>query len=86
MKKLPSKLGGDRRYRDLYDDLNDIMWNSWTEESFEDNWSEFIDEYKLHNNTWLSGELVAQGITFLEFAASSSNFLRLLTSSTLSYS
>ncbi|XP_057756753.1 protein FAR-RED IMPAIRED RESPONSE 1-like [Arachis stenosperma] len=23
------------------------------EESFEDNWSEFIDEYNLHNNTWL---------------------------------
>ncbi|RYQ98874.1 hypothetical protein Ahy_B07g086696 [Arachis hypogaea] len=41
-KKLPPKLGGYRWYRDLYDDLNDIVWNSWTEESFEDNWSEFI--------------------------------------------
>ncbi|XP_025628671.1 protein FAR1-RELATED SEQUENCE 6-like [Arachis hypogaea] len=53
-KKLPQKLGGYHRYRDLYDDLNDIVWNSRTEESFEDNWSDFIDEYNLHNNTWLS--------------------------------
>ncbi|XP_020963906.1 protein FAR1-RELATED SEQUENCE 5-like [Arachis ipaensis] len=57
-KKLLSKLGGYRRYRDLYDDLNDIMWNSRTEESFEDYLSEFMDEYKLHNNTWLSSLLV----------------------------
>ncbi|XP_029148279.1 protein FAR1-RELATED SEQUENCE 5-like [Arachis hypogaea] len=57
-KKLPHKLRGYRRYRDLYDDLNDIVWNSQTEESFEDNWSEFIDEYNLHNNIWLSGLLV----------------------------
>ncbi|RYQ87996.1 hypothetical protein Ahy_B09g095466 [Arachis hypogaea] len=51
-KKLPSELGGYRRYRALYDDLNDIVWNFRTEKSFEDNWAEFIDEYKLHNNTW----------------------------------
>ncbi|KAL4327837.1 hypothetical protein AHAS_Ahas13G0140000 [Arachis hypogaea] len=43
-----------RRYRELYDDFNDIVWNSRTEKSFEDNWSEFIDEHNLHNNTWLS--------------------------------
>ncbi|XP_057740220.1 protein FAR1-RELATED SEQUENCE 5-like [Arachis stenosperma] len=53
-KKLSHKLGGYHRYRELYDDLNDIVWNSQTKESFEDNWSEFIDEYNLHNNTWLS--------------------------------
>ncbi|RYQ79756.1 hypothetical protein Ahy_Scaffold1g106606 isoform B [Arachis hypogaea] len=53
-KKLPFKLGGYHWYRSLYDDLNDIVWNSLTEESFEDNWTDFIDEYNLHNNTWLS--------------------------------
>ncbi|XP_020988662.2 protein FAR1-RELATED SEQUENCE 6-like [Arachis duranensis] len=55
MNKLPSKLGGYRRYGALYGDLNDIVWNSRTEESFEDDWADFIDEYNLHNNTWLSG-------------------------------
>ncbi|XP_057759253.1 protein FAR1-RELATED SEQUENCE 5-like [Arachis stenosperma] len=54
MNKLPSKLGGYCRYGALYVDLNDIVWNSRTEESFEDNWADFIDEYNLHNNTWLS--------------------------------
>ncbi|XP_057760858.1 protein FAR1-RELATED SEQUENCE 5-like [Arachis stenosperma] len=54
MKKLLHKLGGYRRYRELYDDLNDIVWNSRMVESFEDNWFEFIAEYNLHNNTWLS--------------------------------
>ncbi|RYR75780.1 hypothetical protein Ahy_A01g000365 [Arachis hypogaea] len=53
-KKLPHKLGGYRRYRELYDEFNDIVWNSRTEKSFEDNWYEFIDEHNLHNNTWLS--------------------------------
>ncbi|XP_025679071.1 protein FAR1-RELATED SEQUENCE 9-like [Arachis hypogaea] len=53
-KKLPHKLGGYRRYRELYDEFNDIVWNSRTEQSFEDNWYEFIDEHNLHNNTWLS--------------------------------
>ncbi|XP_057730356.1 protein FAR-RED IMPAIRED RESPONSE 1-like [Arachis stenosperma] len=52
-KKLPHKLGGYHRYKECYDDLNDIVWNSRTEESFEDNGFEFIDEYNLHNNTWL---------------------------------
>ncbi|RYR72547.1 hypothetical protein Ahy_A02g006763 isoform L [Arachis hypogaea] len=54
MNKLPSKLGGYRRYGALYVDLNNIVWNSRTEESFEDNWADFIDEYNLHNNTWVS--------------------------------
>ncbi|XP_020963385.1 protein FAR1-RELATED SEQUENCE 6-like [Arachis ipaensis] len=54
MNKLPSKLGGYRRYGALYGDLNDIVWNSQTEESFEDKWADFIDEYNLHDNTWLS--------------------------------
>ncbi|KAL4398716.1 hypothetical protein AHAS_Ahas01G0319700 [Arachis hypogaea] len=54
MNKLSSKLGGYRRYGALYGDLNDIVWNSRTEESFEDDWADFIDEYNLHNNTWLS--------------------------------
>ncbi|XP_016163310.1 protein FAR1-RELATED SEQUENCE 5-like [Arachis ipaensis] len=54
MKKLPHKLGGYCRYRELYDDLNDIVWNSQTVEAFEDDWSEFIAEYNLHNNPCLS--------------------------------
>ncbi|XP_072076520.1 protein FAR1-RELATED SEQUENCE 6-like [Arachis hypogaea] len=37
-KKLPHKFGGYRRYRELYDEFNDIVWNSRTEKSFEDNW------------------------------------------------
>ncbi|XP_020989730.2 protein FAR1-RELATED SEQUENCE 6-like [Arachis duranensis] len=53
-KKLPHKLGGYRRYRELYDEFSDIVWNSRTEQSFEDNWYELIDEHNLHNNTWLS--------------------------------
>ncbi|RYQ88597.1 protein FAR1-RELATED SEQUENCE 6-like [Arachis ipaensis] len=40
--------------KELYDEFNDIVWNSRTEKSIEDNWYEFIDEHNLHNNTWLS--------------------------------
>ncbi|RYR72546.1 hypothetical protein Ahy_A02g006763 isoform K [Arachis hypogaea] len=49
MNKLPSKLGGYRRYGALYVDLNNIVWNSRTEESFEDNCKtslvQFVHEY-----------------------------------------
>ncbi|XP_072090494.1 protein FAR-RED IMPAIRED RESPONSE 1-like [Arachis hypogaea] len=54
MKKFPQKLGGYRRYRELYAELRDIVFNSRTEESFERKWFEFIKEYNLHDNTWLS--------------------------------
>ncbi|XP_025611841.1 protein FAR1-RELATED SEQUENCE 5-like [Arachis hypogaea] len=45
---------GYRWYKELYDEFNDIVWNSRTEKSFEDNWYEFMDEHNLHNNAWLS--------------------------------
>ncbi|XP_025662062.1 protein FAR1-RELATED SEQUENCE 5-like [Arachis hypogaea] len=54
MKKFPQKLGGYRRYGELYADLRNIVFNSRTEESFERKWFEFMEEYNLHDNTWLS--------------------------------
>ncbi|RYR34452.1 hypothetical protein Ahy_A10g049353 isoform A [Arachis hypogaea] len=52
-----------KKLPDLYDDLNDIVWNSQTKESFEDNWSKFIDEYNLQNKTWFN----KFGVRFLYF-------------------
>ncbi|XP_057719395.1 protein FAR1-RELATED SEQUENCE 5-like [Arachis stenosperma] len=54
MKKFPQKLGGYRRYGELYPDLRNIVFNSRTEEAFERKWFEFMEEYNLHDNTWLS--------------------------------
>ncbi|RYR20579.1 hypothetical protein Ahy_B03g065755 [Arachis hypogaea] len=55
MKKFSQKLGGYRRYREFYVDIRDIVFNSRTEESFEGKCFEFIEEYNLHDSTWLSG-------------------------------
>ncbi|RYQ83294.1 hypothetical protein Ahy_B10g101951 [Arachis hypogaea] len=54
MKKFSQKLRGYCRYREFYADIKDIIFNSRTEESFEKKWFEFIEEYNLYDNTWLS--------------------------------
>ncbi|XP_015955918.1 protein FAR1-RELATED SEQUENCE 6-like [Arachis duranensis] len=53
-KKIQNKLGGHARFRELNAELNHIIWNSRSVEDFEDHWAEFIDEFNLHHNRWLS--------------------------------
>ncbi|RYR02445.1 hypothetical protein Ahy_B06g081237 [Arachis hypogaea] len=53
-KKIQNKLGGYARFKELNAELNHIIWNSQSVEDFEDYWAEFIDEFNLHHNRWLS--------------------------------
>ncbi|XP_020963445.1 protein FAR1-RELATED SEQUENCE 6-like [Arachis ipaensis] len=53
-KKILYKLGGYARFSELNAELKHIIWNSRLVEAFEDGWAEFIDEFNLHHNTWLS--------------------------------
>ncbi|XP_057756625.1 protein FAR1-RELATED SEQUENCE 2-like [Arachis stenosperma] len=58
LKKISQKLRGYAQFRELNAKLSDIVWNSRSVESFEDDWTEFIDKYNLDHNTWLSGSLL----------------------------
>nr|XP_025651934.1 protein FAR1-RELATED SEQUENCE 5-like [Arachis hypogaea] len=42
------------RFNELNVELKHIIWNSLSVEAFEDGWAEFIDEFNLHHNKWLS--------------------------------
>ncbi|XP_025625194.1 protein FAR-RED IMPAIRED RESPONSE 1-like [Arachis hypogaea] len=53
-KKIPYKLDGYARFKELNAELNHIIWNPRSIEAFEDGWAEFIDEFNLHHNTCLS--------------------------------
>ncbi|XP_015933243.1 protein FAR1-RELATED SEQUENCE 1-like [Arachis duranensis] len=53
-KKIHNKLGGYFRFKELNAELNHIIWNSKSVENFKDQWAEFIDEFNLHHNRWLS--------------------------------
>ncbi|RYR73276.1 hypothetical protein Ahy_A02g007644 [Arachis hypogaea] len=52
--KIHNKLGGYSRFKELNAELKHIIWNSKSVKDFEDHWAEFIDEFNLHHNRWLS--------------------------------
>ncbi|RYR04156.1 hypothetical protein Ahy_B06g083744 [Arachis hypogaea] len=55
LKKTPIKLGGYARYRELNSKMSDIVWNSPSVDSFDVDWDEFIKDFDLGHNRWLSG-------------------------------
>ncbi|XP_025703773.1 protein FAR1-RELATED SEQUENCE 5-like [Arachis hypogaea] len=56
MKKIPHKLGGYARYREIDDRMHGTVWNSRFVESFEKDWFAFIVDFNLERNRWLSGK------------------------------
>nr|XP_029153400.1 protein FAR1-RELATED SEQUENCE 5-like [Arachis hypogaea] len=54
MKKIPHKLGGYAKYREIDDKMHGTVWNARSEESFEKDWCAFVNDFNLHKNKWLS--------------------------------
>ncbi|XP_020963643.1 protein FAR1-RELATED SEQUENCE 6-like [Arachis ipaensis] len=54
LKKSQFKFGGYARYRELNNKMNHIMYNSPSADSFEVDWTEFIKEFDLGQNRWLT--------------------------------
>ncbi|XP_057745693.1 protein FAR1-RELATED SEQUENCE 6-like [Arachis stenosperma] len=54
MKKIPHKLGGYARYKEIDDRMHGTIWNARSVESFEKDWAAFIVEFNLEQNRWLS--------------------------------
>ncbi|XP_016164230.1 protein FAR1-RELATED SEQUENCE 5-like [Arachis ipaensis] len=55
MKKIPHKLGGYAKYREIDDKMHGTVWNAHSEASFEKDWCAFVNEFNLQKNKWLSG-------------------------------
>ncbi|XP_015964555.1 protein FAR1-RELATED SEQUENCE 5-like [Arachis duranensis] len=54
MKKIPHKLRIYARYKEIDDRMHGTVWNVRSVESFEKDWSVFINEFNLERNIWLS--------------------------------
>ena len=55
MKKLPEKLRGYKEYETIKFKLQNVMYDSFTREEFEERWNQFVDVHNLHDNAWLCG-------------------------------
>ncbi|RYQ90850.1 hypothetical protein Ahy_B09g096821 isoform D [Arachis hypogaea] len=55
MKKIPSKLNGYKEHADIEQEMSQVVWNSHSKDSFDRNWNDFLLNFGLVDNKWLSG-------------------------------
>ncbi|RYR77298.1 hypothetical protein Ahy_A01g001741 isoform A [Arachis hypogaea] len=55
MKKIPSKLNGYKGHADIEQQMSEVVWNSRSKDSFDRNWNDFLLNFGLVDNKWLSG-------------------------------
>ncbi|RYQ88189.1 hypothetical protein Ahy_B09g095536 isoform B [Arachis hypogaea] len=55
MKKIPSKLNGYKGHADIEQEMSQVVWNSHSKDSFDRNWNDFLLNFGLADNKWLSG-------------------------------
>ncbi|KAG7980357.1 hypothetical protein I3843_05G179200 [Carya illinoinensis] len=53
MKKLPEKFGSHSRYDEIKNSLHKCVYDSLSENEFEERWCEMLDTYDLCDNAWL---------------------------------
>ncbi|RYQ88516.1 hypothetical protein Ahy_B09g095659 isoform B [Arachis hypogaea] len=54
MKKIPSKLNGYKGHADIEQEMSQVVWNSHNKDSFDRNWNDFLLNFGLADNKWLS--------------------------------
>ncbi|RYR52726.1 hypothetical protein Ahy_A06g027611 [Arachis hypogaea] len=58
MKKIPSKLNRYKGHAEIKQEMSEVVWNSHSKDSFDRNWNEFLLNFGLVDNKWLSGNSV----------------------------
>ncbi|RYQ87951.1 hypothetical protein Ahy_B09g095453 isoform H [Arachis hypogaea] len=58
MKKIPSKLNRYKGHADIEQEMSQDVWNSHSKDSFDRNWNDFLLNFGLADNKWLSGVCV----------------------------
>ncbi|RYR00605.1 hypothetical protein Ahy_B07g088725 [Arachis hypogaea] len=56
MKKIPSKLNGYKGHADIEQEMSQVVWNSHSKDSFDRNWNDFLLNFGLGDNKWLSAQ------------------------------
>ncbi|RYR53915.1 hypothetical protein Ahy_A06g029156 [Arachis hypogaea] len=54
MKKIPSKLNGYKGHADIEQEMSHVVWNFHSKDSFDRNWNDFLLNFGLADNKWLS--------------------------------
>ncbi|QHO23519.1 Protein FAR1-RELATED SEQUENCE [Arachis hypogaea] len=54
MKKIPRKLNGYKGHVEIEQEMNQVVWNSHSKDSFDRNWNDFLLNFGLVDNKWLS--------------------------------
>ncbi|RYR25183.1 hypothetical protein Ahy_B02g058834 [Arachis hypogaea] len=54
MKKIPSKLNGYKGHAEIEQEMSEVVWNSHSKDSFDRNWNDFVLNFGLVDNKWLS--------------------------------
>ena len=55
MRKIPDKLKGYAAYKGIKSAMKEAIYDTLTEEEFNEKWCLFVEEFKLEQNEWLSG-------------------------------
>ncbi|RYR45003.1 hypothetical protein Ahy_A08g041259 [Arachis hypogaea] len=63
----PSKLNGYKRHAEIEQELSQVVWNSHNKDSFDRNWNDFLLNFGLVDNKWLSGILCHHALSVLSF-------------------
>ncbi|RYR49581.1 hypothetical protein Ahy_A07g036098 [Arachis hypogaea] len=68
MKKIPSKLNGYKGHADIKQEMSHVVWNSHSKDSFDRNWNDFLLNFGLADNNWLSGNVFLKSAEEVEQA------------------
>ncbi|KAK9276399.1 hypothetical protein L1049_005932 [Liquidambar formosana] len=55
MKKVPEKLRCYSQYEGIKTTLQNVVYDSFTKDEFEEGWTKMIEKYDLYDNKWLGG-------------------------------
>ncbi|RYR59445.1 hypothetical protein Ahy_A05g025326 [Arachis hypogaea] len=54
MKKIPSKLNGYKRHKEIEQEMSHIIWNLFTKDALDRNWNDFVTKFGVGENKWRS--------------------------------
>ncbi|RYR64602.1 hypothetical protein Ahy_A03g010678 [Arachis hypogaea] len=54
VRNIPSKLNGYKGHADIEQEMSQVVWNSHSKDSFDRNWNDFLLNFGLGDNKWLS--------------------------------
>ncbi|RYQ87201.1 hypothetical protein Ahy_B09g094675 [Arachis hypogaea] len=68
VRNIPSKLNGYKGHANIKQEMSQVVWNSHSKDSFDRNWNDFLLNFGLGDNKWLSGNVFLKSASEVEQA------------------